>query len=34
MGYIKEPQGVVFFEENKTISEEGKKQISEIIEHY
>ena len=32
MGHIKEP--VDFFVENKPVTEEDKKQISEIIAHY
>lgn len=32
MGHIKEP--VDLFVENKTVTEEDKKQISEIIAHY
>lgn len=34
MGYIKEPYGVDFVVENKPVSLEDRKLISDIISHY
>jgi len=34
MGYIKEPEGIDFYVDSKPLSENDKKEISDIIAYY
>lgn len=34
MGHIKEPEGIDFFVDSKSLTEKDKREISEIIAHY